>query len=369
MNIQRRTFLAVTAGAAFGAGAAANWGARKWKIDSRCVLPRGRADEFDGSVVGDPCVVWDEEVETWRMFYFAGARREYTGAAAHPTVAGMALSKSVEEIAPGEWKKAGRVELADTPGRRSGHKFWVVLDPKRANRAAKIQGRYWGLHVSGGSKHIYAVHAEHLAGPWTGIAEPILSPNTEGAAPDGKHCDTPTAFWFEDLNRVVIFYKAYPLRAQQGQPRAPFGSSSVIAHWQPGDPAAKKGRQILVPGRGNEFCRGWVGGFQLLGEPGRWYALLNGSPTSPEDLSHREPAPSLGGWAVCNDRSPDGEWRIDTDLSPFLYPEKLTSEQLAAGLGVNFWRHHLLVTPGSKARIFFNSGQYGTEQMYSLIPA
>jgi hypothetical protein len=40
---------------------------------------------------------------------------------------------------------------------------------------------------------------------------------------------------------------------------------------------------------------------------------------------------------------------------------------MAAGLGTNLWRHHLLVTPGGKARIFFNSGRYGQEQMYSCV--
>jgi hypothetical protein len=45
-------------------------------------------------------------------------------------------------------------------------------------------------------------------------------------------------------------------------------------------------------------------------------------------IRNREPAPSLGGWAICQDRAPDGEWRVDTDRSPFLYPEQLTPEQL-----------------------------------------
>jgi hypothetical protein len=49
------------------------------------------------------------------------------------------------------------------------------------------------------------------------------------------------------------------------------------------------------------------------------------------------------------------------------YPDDLTDKELEAGLGVNFWHHHLLVTPGGKTRIFFNSGAYGKEQMYSLI--
>ena len=215
------------------------------------------------------------------------------------------------------------------------------------------------------------VSAERLAGPWTGLEKPILSPNTEGAAPDGKHCDAPTACRFEDLGKVIVLYKAYPLRAQDGQPRAPFGSSSVVACWRPGEPAATKGRQVPIPGRGREFCRGWVGGVQLLRDTERksWYALLNGSPTSPEDISHREPAPSLGSWAVCKDPNPEGAREVDLKHSPFPYPERLTPEQLNAGLGVNFWRHHLLVTPGGRARIFFNSGKNGTEQMYSAVPA
>ncbi len=369
--MHRRTFLAVAAGSLATGASNGNWMARKWRIDPRCVLRRGAASEFDGSVVGDPCVVWDDEAGAWRMFYFAGPGKDYAGTKTHPTIAGMAISRSAEEIAPGNWKKAGPVLLADTAGRRGGHKFWVVMDPKRVNHAAKIDGRYWGLHVSGASKHIYAVWAERLGGAWTGVPDPILSPDTEGAAPDGKHCDTPTAYWFEEFGRVLIFYKAYPLRPQARQLRAPFGSSSVLAWWRPGQAAARKARQILLPGRGHEFCRGWIGGVQLLYDAPHagWYALLNGSPTSPEDISHREPAPSLGGWAACSGRTPDGEWTVDSRHSPFLMPEELTAEQLSAGLGVNFWRHHLLVTPGGQARIFFNSGKYGTEQMYSLVPA
>lgn len=372
--MRRRTFLGVTAALAgsgydAAAGSADNWMTRRWKVDSCCVLPRGAPNEYDGSVVGDPCIVWDDEVHTWRMFYFAGAGKDHEATPSRWTIAGMALSKSAEEVAPGDWAKAGPVPLADTPGKRRGHKFWVVMDPLRVNRAAKIRGRYWGLHVSGASKHIYAVSAERLAGPWTCVEKPILSPNTEGAAPDGKHCDTPTAFWFEDLGKVLIFYKAYPLRPQTGQPNSPFGSSSIVAYWRPGEASANKRHQILIPGKGSEFCRGWVGGVQLLRDSrsSRWYALLNGSPTPPEDTSNREPPPSLGGWAICKGADADGTWEVDAKHSPILRPDQLTATEVKAGMGVNFWRHHLLVTPTGRARIFFNSGKYGTEQMYSMI--
>lgn len=216
---------------------------------------------------------------------------------------------------------------------------------------------------------IQAASAAKLAGPWTVAKEPILVPGTEEGTPDGKFCDTPTACWFEDRGKVLIFYKAYPRDPQPLQPRSPFGSSSVAAWWRPGETRAQKAGGILTPGSGKEWNRGWIGGVQLPRDNagGRWYALMNGSPTPPEDKSNREPAPSLGGWALCEDRFPDRGWRVDAAHSPFSYPESLSREELDAGLGVNFWRHHLLVTRAGQARIFFNSGKYGTEQMYSLV--
>jgi hypothetical protein len=75
----------------------------------------------------------------------------------------------------------------------------------------------------------------------------------------------------------------------------------------------------------------------------------------------------LGGWAVCSGRDPDAGWRILASGSPLFTPERLSDADRDAGLGVNFWRHHLLVT-GRQARIFFNSGPYGREQMYSAVP-
>jgi hypothetical protein len=353
--------------------AGGNWREKKWEIDPRCVLPRGAASEFDGSVVGDPCVVWDEDVGTWRMFYFAGAGKGYVESERQLTLGGMALSKSTEQIASGDWHKVGPIPLSnpeDLPLKVDGHKFWVVMDPLRVNHAAVIDGRYCGLFgTTREPEHIGVAWAEKLAGPWTVLRQPILSPDTRDAAPDGQRCDTPTAYWLKGQRKTLIFYKAYPLRAQAGQPGSPFGSSSVVAYWGPGEAVATKGHQILLPGRRQEFCHGWVGGVQLLHDAEResWYALLNGSPTPPEDLSNREPAPCLGGWATCEGPNPDGKWKVDRKHSPFLYPASLTQDQLRAGLGVNFWRHHLVVTPSGRARIFFNSGKYGTEQMYSLV--
>jgi hypothetical protein len=372
--MRRREFIAL--GTALPAclqagGAETGWIGLKWKTDPRVVIPRGQAGVFDSQITGDPCVVWDPEAGTWRMFYFASSNGDPTGHAPNARAAGMALSRSAEEIGPGDWHKAGEAPIANPQDQfegRPGHKWWVVMDPRGTNRAARIRGRYWAVMVSTtAAKHIQAAWAERLAGPWTVVPQPILSPGTEPLAPDGKHCDTPTAYWFEDAARVLVFYKAYPLRAQKGQPGSPFGSSGMTAWWRPGEALASKAKQILLPGTGGAWNRGWIGGLQLLGGQGKWYGLGNGSPTPPEDRSNREPAPSLGGWLLCDAAMPDSGWSVDGRHSPFLHPEQLTSEQLAAGLGVNFWRHHLLATPQGRARIFFNSGKYGSEQMFSLV--
>lgn len=346
---------------------------RKWTIDPRPVLARGAKGEFDSRVVGDPCIVWDDEVSCWRMFYFASPGIA-AGAPPRGRIAGVALSRSAEEIGPGDWRKTGPAPVAnpfEEITALNGHKFWVIMDPLAHNHAARIGGRYWGLFIVGRNKHVYAAWTESLGGAWTVVERPILSPGREHGAPDGRHCDTPTAYWFEDRKQVLIFYKAYPREAQAGQPGAPFGSSTVAAWWHPSRPTARKAHQVMLPGRPGGWNRGWIGGFQLLRDTQRaaWYALLNASPTPPEDDSHREPAPSLGGWAVCESPEPDGKWAADTSASPFVTPEQLTAAQREAGLGVNFWRHHLLVPPSGRARIFFNSGPYGTEQMYSLVPA
>lgn len=356
-----------------GATGLPGWAACQWKIDRRCILPRGGTGSFDARVVGDPCIVWDDEISAWRMFYFASPGLS-AGEPERGRIAGMAVSRSAEEIGPGDWRKVGPARVANPfPElvRLNGHKLWIVMDANTPNRAARIDGRYWALFVLGANKHIYAARTPSLSEPWTVAPSPILSPDPTPGAVDGRHCDTPTAYWMPARGEVLIFYKAYPRDPQRDQPESPFGSRSVVAWWRPTEGVARKAKSILKPGRSEaEFVRGWVGGVQLLrdAKAGLWYALLNGSPTAPEDDSHREPAPSLGGWAACWGQDPDSRWRILASASPLFTPERLSEADREAGLGVNFWRHHLLVT-GRQARIFFNSGPYGREQMYSAVPA
>ena len=93
---------------------------------------------------------------------------------------------------------------------RMAHKWWVVMEAHQFNRAAVIEGKYWSLFTCtvNNNKHIQAAWAEKLAGPWNVLSKPILSPDENFL--DGKHCDTPTAYWFPDSNRVVIFIKHIP---------------------------------------------------------------------------------------------------------------------------------------------------------------
>ena len=349
----------------------------QWSIDPVPILTRSEGKGYDSRVVGDPCIIWDQEIENWRMFYFAGG---YTDQGDRRVGTGMALSKSPELIGPGDWKKIGPVEIENEEGFMNPfgwHKWWVVMDGTRNNHAALIKGKYWAVFTctvktdpdKGGNKHIQVASSPSLSGPWYVNPVPVLSPDEDWF--DGRHCDTPTAYYFEDKNEVAIFYKAYPKFEQDEQPGSRFGSGTVLATWHPDREKAKKIKIIQRPGQMKAWNQGWMSTPQIFYDEKNknWYGLINGSPTAPEDDSHREPAPSLGGWVLCNPgKWLDGEWGPDSLNSPFLYPQDLTREQLEAGLGVNFWRHHLMVTPDGKKRIFFNSGPYGKEQMYSLVP-
>ncbi len=349
-------------------GDTSNFMMTNWEIDPECVLPRGEGFSIDSRVAGDPCIVWDEDINAWRMFYFGGG----LDSIGRYTTTGIATSRSAEAIGPGDWTKQGEINIAnpeDLVDPRRQHKWWVVMEAKKLNTAAKINDRYWSIFTCNleGRKHIQGAWADQLAGPWTILKQPLLSP--DGDFMDGRHCDTPTAYWFADRDSVAIFYKAYPAKAQKKQPGAEFGSGTVLAFWHPNAPEARKVRVLQRPGQSDDWNQGWISTPQIFyhEKTKSWYGLINGSPTPPEDESHREPAPSLGGWVQSTGDWINAEWEPVSEYSPFRYPEDLNPHELEAGLGVNFWRHHMLVTPEGQARIYFNSGQYGTEQMYSLV--
>ena len=303
-----------------------NWMAQTWTLDPRCVLPRGAAGSFDDHVVGDPCIVWDDRINSWRMFYFAATTNDVCSSA-------CAVARSAEEIGSGHWRKTGQISFTnprDLYKATGWHKPWIVLDPARDNQAATIDGRYWLLWSSTSpGKVIQAAWSQTLAGPWTIVKEPLLVPSGNDAS-DGLNCDTPSAYWFADRGEVLIYYMAYPKVAQAGQPgafRISDPGSTVDTRPVACGPCRASPRARQRAGVGERLA----GRLQLLhDEQIGWYALLNASPTSPDEAGNREPAPSLGGWAVCRGDDPTGPWQIDRRCSPLRHPAK-TDQPRAGG--------------------------------------
>jgi len=144
------------------------------------------------------------------------------------------------------------------------HKWWVVMDARKNNHAAKINGKYWAVFTctvktepnKGANKHIQVASAASLSGPWYVNPVPVLSPDPDWF--DGRHCDTPTAYYFEDRKEVAIFYKAYPKYEQAEQPGSVFGSGTVLATWHPDLEKAEKIKIIQRPGLMKAWNQGWM---------------------------------------------------------------------------------------------------------------
>ena len=329
-------------------------------------IERGTIGSFDSSVTGDPCIVWDENESRYRMFYFAQkhvGQREIN-ANAH------ALGCFDEGAWPKNWQKLGLIQYVN-PDALLGdaHKPWILMDPYRPNTAAQVKGKYWlfmGV-CQNGNKRIQLATANSLAGPWEIQTQSLLDPDDETAF-DSYHHDTPTAYWFESDQQIVLFYKGYPRRAQPDQPHSPFGSSNAVAIMTPADTKARKLGKVIAPmGDPNHWLSGWVGGLQIFpASGGGWFGLLNGSPTPPAPVEvepeFREPAPSLGGWAHTAEKSPVSGWRIED--TPIERIEDISIEAKNNGEGMNFWRHHGLVCADGNLYLFYNTGPYGNEQMF-----
>src|SRR5215813_2030858 len=120
-----------------------------------------RSAAVAGGVVGDPCIVWDEAINGWRMFLFV----------AKPGT-GEAICRDKNNVGPGQWQYLGGLNFTN-PERILGgytHKPFVVQDAYHPNRAALINGLYWLVTVSrlrNGSYHkvVQRATAPSLAGP------------------------------------------------------------------------------------------------------------------------------------------------------------------------------------------------------------
>jgi len=322
------------------------------------IIPR--ASSGDGSeVVGDPCIVWDEDIKSWRMILFFS-----------PPGSGEAVCTNPDDPGPGSWLLRGALKFTNPSALTGGstHKPFVVMEALRPNRAARVDGRFWLLCVShnGGSKVVQRAWAEKLAGPWT-VEEGIFIDTGGPGEFDEKHADAITGFWFPERDEFLYFYMGYPKAAQ---PRAvsPYGNASAVAVQKQGEKTARKLGVVLPPcQQPGHWASGWVGGVQLLpGRGHRWEAVVNASPTAPDPadpgVSREEPAPSLGGFAFCDSEWPIGGWQFAPE--PIEWMKDIPDEAIRNGEGTNLWRQHILVLPDGRRALYYNSGYYGREQLY-----
>ena len=331
-------------------------------------IKRGPSGSFDSDVTGDPCIVWDDEEQRYRMFYFA---QTHTGDGSEVNCVANAVSAGRDLVGPGDWRKLGPVEYTNPESLHSGQasKPWIVMDPRRPNRPATPDGSFWLLIVSwlDGSKVIQRARAPHLSGPWTLQVDPLLSPGEAGDF-DALHADTVTAYWFTEEGRVLLYYKGYPLHPQKEQPNSPWGSCLATAVMRVTDETAQKLGPVLRPTtRSGHWLSGWVSSVQLVPRDARGYwGLGSGSPTPPAPVSEqptmREPAPSLGGWLDTQESFPVTGWRPSE--KPIVALDELPAAAVEDGMGTNLWRHHLLGPIDGRLYLFCNSGPYGQEQMF-----
>ncbi len=330
------------------------------------VMPRGEVGSYDSSVTGDPCIVWDQVNGSYRMFYFA--QRHENGMEIN--CCAHAISDSPSSLATGIWKKKGPLKYINEEQLEKGSsKPWILCDPYRPGIPVKINGMYLLFFVvhSHANKIIRCAKAEKLTGPWHIQAQPVLETGFPNCF-DGYHVDTVSAYWFESKQKILLFYKGYPMMPQRDQPYSPYGSSTAVAILEPHAQTAQKIGRIIAPSPSRlHWLFGWTSGIQLFpAQRGGWYGLMTGSPTPPipvtEEPNMREPSPSLGGWAYTPQLFPINGWRAFE--KPITTLEDIPKKAQENGEVVNLWRHHLLVDQQGDMYLYYNAGSYGQEQMF-----
>ncbi len=330
------------------------------------ILEKGPDGSYDANVTGDPCIVWDDEIDRYRMFYFA----QQHGEDKEQNQTALAISKSATDVGPGDWIKQRPIKYINPElVGYDAHKAWVVMDPYRPNTPVRIEGKYWLFQAvyKGLNKVIMLATSESLDGPWLIQPEHVIDLGADDDI-DAYNCDTPTAYWFEEREQILLFYKAYPKRPQLDQPGSPVGSGTAAAIMTPEDRVAKKLGRILPPSpEKGHWTSGWVSTPQLFkAEQGGWFGLLNGSPNPPapveEEPAMRESAPSQGGWIYTPEAWPVSGWQALEQ--PIEWIHDIPEEAQRQGEGVNMWRHHILVQPDGTLNLYYNSGAYGQERLY-----
>jgi hypothetical protein len=312
----------------------------------------------DAGVCGDPCVVWDIEVQAWRMVMFYD-----------PPGHAQAINRG--NVGSGSWELEGALPVTNPEDVGGFHKPFIVMDSSVPNLAARVDGKYWLLVVSfkDGHKHVQRAWSEKLAGPWTFEPDPIIP---VGAASDfdAKHTDAVTGYYFRDRKEFLYFYMGYP-RQVQGRRISPYGSAQAVAVQKLGERVATKLGVVLEPcQQDGHWASGWIGGLQLLpGKAHRWIAVVNASPTAPDpgnkEVWTEEPPPSLGGFAWCDEEWPVRGWQFAPE--PIEWVKDIPQTALENGEGYNLWRQFIHVLPDGRVALLYNSGYYGKEQLYMKV--
>jgi hypothetical protein len=290
-----------------------------------------------------------------------------------PPGAGQSICRSTVEVGPGRWEPAEPLRFTNDFGITT-HKPYIVQEANRPGIAAKVDGRYWLLSV-GRTKHqtkfIHRAWSAALAGPWTWEEGMLIPPGGPGEF-DEKHTDAVSGLYFADRREFVYFYMGYP-KQPQNRAISPLGNAQGAAVQGIGEKLARKLGIILPPcQKAGHWASGWVGGLQVFpGKAHRWIGLAGASPTAPmaddSARSREEPPPCLGGFAWSDEEYPVSGWHWDDD--PIEWIEQIPPSALLDGEGVNLWRHYLLKLPSGQSAIFYNTGAYGTEQMYVKLSA
>ncbi len=319
-------------------------------------------DERNSSVSGDPCIVWDDAINRWRMVFFFW-----------PPGHAQAVCLNRDDLGPGNWKMEGPLPVTNPDAVGSFHKPFIVMNPDLPNHAALIDGRYCLLVVNNrnGKKQVQRAWSDRLAGPWTFEPDVLIPTGTDGDF-DAKHTDAVTGYYFSGRREFLYFYMGYPKMAQPRR-TSPFGSAQAVAIQMLGEKAVTKLGVVLEPcQQAGHWASGWVGGLQLFrGVKHRWVAVINASPTAPDpgksEVWTEEPPPSLGGFAWSDEEWPVRGWHFAPE--PIEWVKDIPKEALDAGEGYNLWRQFIHVTPDGRADLFYNSGSYGREQLYMKVGA
>lgn len=322
-------------------------------------LVLGRAADGWGSmVIGDPCLVRDEEHGTWRMFLFA-----LPPGHGHAVCAGDPLDA-------GAWSFVGPLDFVNPEvlPDRGAYKPFVILDAERPGHAARIDGRYALLVVTDHrAKKVWRAWSTSLAGPWT-LEDRVLLDTGAGDDFDAKHVDAVSAYWFRERGEILYFYMGYP-RSAQIRTVSPYGSAQGAAV-EKGGVMTKLGIVLEPAQQAGHWASGWVGGLQIFrGREHRWVGLANASPTAPmpndDSLTGEEPPPSLGGFAICDEEFPVRGWRWCAQ--PIERIEDIPAAAVDAGESTNLWRHHALVLDDGRLAVFYNAGPYFEEQLFARV--